>query len=156
MPGMSALESAYSKFATVPGFKEFQSGIMEEVMSIVMTQKELPTTLTDPAAFATNSAVLGLVNDVESHVSKYVATQTFLSGDVKESLAAEFKKATKNIQGATGGDKSSDDAKSSGTKTSGGDAPSGTGIVTQATGGASRVMGMGALLAAGVAAIALL
>lgn len=170
MPGLSELAKAYSQFATVPGFKDFQSGIVEDVMSFAMKQTLVMPTGTDPAALATDPAVLSMASGVRAIVSKYVATQTFLAGSAKESIVSALEKAAAS-GGKGSGNKSpaatdsgtSDSNSPSGTSgsnspsgTSGSNSPSGTGISTQKTAGASRVMGMGALLAAGVAAIALL
>lgn len=158
MPGLSELAKAYSQFATVPGFKDFQSELVGDVMSFAMKQTLVMPTGTDPAALATDPAVLSMASGVRSLVSKYVATQTFLSGGAKESIVSALKKAAGAAADATSGSKDSGD-KSSGTTasgTAGSNSPSGTGISTQETAGASRVMGMGALLAAGVAAIAML
>ncbi|KAI5818296.1 hypothetical protein BZA77DRAFT_21890 [Pyronema omphalodes] len=141
MPGVSALMAAYSKYTTASGFSAFQSGMMDVALGYAATGITAFPSATDPAVLATDPAMLSLVSGIQGAVSKYVATQTYLASDVKSSLAADLSKAAKsaNLIGPT--------------KT-GSAGPDGTGIAVQETAGGAvhkvEVMGMGAVIAAGI------
>lgn len=131
------------KYSTVSGFSKFQDGIVSAVLSYAQTMSIPSITATDPAAIATEPAMTKLESEIQSMVTKYISTQTYLAPKVKSSLEADLKSAQAAVTHAP-------------TTTKGGAVASGTGVETQSTGGAARVAGMGAALAAGVAAIAIL
>jgi len=137
-PAVSTLMSVYNKFQTVSGFSDFQNGIISEVTSYIATAK-LPTA-TDAAAITTDPAYTKMYSDMNSIMTKYIATETYLPKSVKSSLAAELKSAQSVVA----------------TATNGGAAPSGTGVTAQQSGSAAKVMGMGAALAAGVVGVVML
>jgi len=132
-PAVSTLMSVYNKFQTVSGFSDFQNGIISEVTSYIATAK-LPSA-TDAAAITTDPAYTKMYSDMNSIMTKYIATETDLPKSVKSSLAAELKSAQSVVATAT---------------------PSGTGVTAQQSGSAAKVMGMGAALAAGVVGVVML
>ncbi|KAA8895393.1 hypothetical protein FN846DRAFT_969866 [Sphaerosporella brunnea] len=143
IPGVSKMISVYSKYATVSGFAEFNSALADKAMTYMVTQTHLTgiPTATDPAALATDPAMLAVLSDYESLVTAFAATETYMTGAAKSSFAADLKSALAADATAT----------AHSTKTTGGVA------VQSANPAPALKAGLaGAVAAAGVAAVALL